>query len=150
MDRYGLLRPIRHGYGLLKRSPMQFWKEIWEDFQNDRKADSSSKNPILCLGLPKSGTTLIENILVMMGAVNANCSVLRRASYLPETEHHHGICENYFKYLPETKYTFWKTHTHFDEKYINILESYSVKYFVSIRDIRSMMLSRYHHVLSEF
>jgi hypothetical protein len=145
----GISGPLIYGLVLLKNHPSDFVREAFSDIQNDRRCNKTIKRPILCMGLPKSGTTLIEEILRLMGAVDVFHSVLRRYQYLPTTEHVHGIFEGYFKFLPKYKYSFMKTHTHFDKKYMSVIEKYNVKTFVSIRDLRDVMVSRYYHILSD-
>lgn len=149
IDNYGYLRPMVYFLKSLFRNPFQLIREILIDLKKDIKTDSKIKKPIICFGLPKSGTTMIEEILSLNGCVDATRSILRRISYLPKNENPHGISENFLKFLPKTKWSFIKTHTHFDPKYIKILNDYGVDYFISIRDPRQMMLSRYYHVLND-
>lgn len=145
----GIAGPLIYGLVLLKNNPSDLVREVLADLQNDRDCDKTIKRPILCMGLPKSGTTLIEEILRLMGAVDVFHSVLRRYQYLPTNEHVHGIFDGYFKFLPKEKYSFIKTHTHFDKRYMSVIEKYNVRTFVSMRDLRDVMVSRYYHVLSD-
>lgn len=149
IDNYGYLRPTVYFIKSLFRNPFQLINEILIDLKKDIQTDSKIKKPILCFGLPKSGTTMIEKILAINGCVDATRSVFRRISYLPTNENSHGITENYLKYLPKTKWSYIKTHTHFDSKYIKILNDFGADYFISVRDPRQMMLSRYYHVLND-
>jgi len=101
------------------------------------------------MGLPKSGTTLIESILRELGAVDTFRSVLRRSEFLPNDKHPHAICPGFFKHLPPTKYSFIKTHTHFSSETLDLVRAFDLKAFVVIRDLRDVMISRYYHVLAD-
>lgn len=140
------LWPVCYGLNVALQSPTGLLKETLQDFKNDYQANRTSL--VWVAGLPKSGTTMIEQILSTCGFVQGNKSVLRRWKPYP-LDHVHGICDGHFRFFPHGKKTFLKTHTHFDYKYMKIAEAYDVKILISIRDIRDMMISRYFHIMSD-
>ena len=140
------LWPILYGIRTFLKSPRIFSNEFLEDLKKDFFADEGGL--IWVAGLPKSGTTMIEEILNFSGYVQGNKSALRRFGPYP-LDHSHGISHGHFKFFPKNKKTFIKTHTHFDQKYMEIARAYNPKIIISIRDIRDMMISRYFHIISQ-
>ena len=68
----------KYTLSMLKRDPIQLAKELIIDFNKDfvlKKFDIS--NYVWCIGLPKSGSTIVEKILDQLQYVQANKSVLR-------------------------------------------------------------------------
>tara|TARA_Y100001970_G_scaffold105894_1_gene132682 strand:+ start:16014 stop:16952 length:939 start_codon:yes stop_codon:yes gene_type:complete len=136
-----------------------FLADIKKDYFTKKLSKKNNPKIIWCAGLPKSGTTLIEEIFDNLPYVRANTSMLRFYYHNPIqfdyqkknlSEHdYHGITENNFKYLPKNKLTFFKTHTHFEKKYFDIAERYDAKIIISVRDLRDMMISRYFHIYKE-
>ena len=63
IDHYGYLRPMVYFLKSIFRNPFQLIREILIDLKKDIKTDSKIKKPIICFGLPKSGSTMIEEIL---------------------------------------------------------------------------------------
>jgi len=145
-DSRGLLRPAVYGFKLLFKDPIQLIKELIEDFKND--INPRHKGIIICLGLPKSGTTLIEEILLKNGSIDGTRSLLRRISYLPKDIDPHSLHENLIKFFPINKSTFIKTHSPHTKENIEIISKFNLDYFISVRDPRQMMLSRYYHILN--
>ncbi|XDZ70372.1 sulfotransferase domain-containing protein [Alphaproteobacteria bacterium LSUCC0744] len=140
------LWPVLYGIKTLLRSPSVASKEIFEDLKKD---GATKKGELVWVaGLPKSGTTMIEEILDFSGYVQGNKSVLRKFAPYP-LDHDHGISHGHFKFFPKNKKTFIKTHSHFDQKYMEIAKVYNPKIIISIRDIRDMMISRYFHIISQ-
>lgn len=123
-------------------------------FAKDLKKDIFFKNTISkyrfvwCAGLPKSGTTLIENIFDYLPYVRFNSSILRIYD-TRNLDHGHGISDKMFTNIPENKYTFLKTHTHFSKKYEDIAIKKNAKIIISVRDLRDMLISRYYHIKSD-
>lgn len=144
------LRPIRYFLRLFFHSPKYLHQKITVDFKKDSIAKKIKKNfhIVWCAGLPKSGTTLIENILSQLPMVQGNNSMLRIYDN-SNLDHVHGITENMFKKFPRNKITYVKTHSHFSEKYIDIANKYNSKIIISLRDIRDAMISRYFHVKND-
>ena len=54
-----------------------------------------------------------------------------------------------FKNYSKTKYTFLKTHTHYDKKYEDIAINNNLKIIISLRDLGDMLISRYFHILAD-
>ena len=130
--------------------PIQSINELSLDISKDKKSNqfSSKKYFVWCAGLPKSGTTLIEEIFEILPYVNMSNS-LKRIYFPGNLDHDHGISEVMMSGVPEKKYTFLKTHTHFSEKYEKIVEQKNAKIIISVRDLRDMMISRYYHILAD-
>ena len=130
--------------------PIQSIKELSSDISKDKKGHqfSSQNYFVWCAGLPKSGTTLIEEIFEILPYVNMSNS-LKRIYYPGKLDHDHGVSEIMMSGVPDNKYTFLKTHTHFSEKYEKIVTQKNAKIIISVRDLRDMMISRYYHILAD-
>ena len=96
----------------------------------------------------KSGTTLIEKILDILPYVRLNNSFYR--VYLTgKQEYDHGISNYNFENLTNDKFTFLKTHSHYEKKYENIAKNHNLKIIISLRDLRDMLISRYFHIMND-
>lgn len=129
------------------KSPFNSSRHLIADAKKDFNSSKnlSKANFVWCAGLPKSGTTLIEEIFENLPYVSLNNSLLR--NFIPgKLDHEHGISELMFSNIPQSKYTFIKTHSHYDIKYENIAKKYNAKIIISTRDIRDMLISRYYHI----
>ena len=144
---FGLIHPIKYSCKLIVNNPKQFLTELIEDLQKDRSAKKfySRHYLVWCCGLPKSGTTLIENILNTLPYVQINMSAIRRYSE-KGLNHPHGIKSSMVKFAPKNKYSFIKTHTHFSHEYLNTVASNNAKIIISLRDLRNMMISNYYYM----
>jgi len=144
------LRPLRYLIKLFFYSPKYLYKRITSDFKSDlySKKFKKSFHIVWCAGLAKSGTTLIEDILRELPAVQANNSFFRIYDN-SNLDHIHGISNEMFNKFPKDKLSFLKTHTHYEERYINIAKKYNSKIIISFRDIRDVMFSRYNHIISD-
>ena len=145
----GILHPIKYILKLVLASPLQLKEEFFEDINKDMSAKNylSNNHLVWCVGLPKSGTTLIENILNFLPYVQMNMSPIRKYSE-NKIDHPHGICDNMFKFAPSSKYSFLKTHTHFEERYLRVAEKYNSKIILSLRDLRHMMISNFFYIIN--
>ena len=144
------LRPIRYLIRLFFHSPKLLFKKINSDFKKDYNAKKLNKkyHIVWCPGLWKSGTTLIEDILKELPLVQANNSFFRIYDD-SNLDHIHGISEEMFRKFPSNKLSFLKTHTHFNDHYINIANKYNSKIIISLRDIRDTAVSRYNHIIND-
>ena len=100
-----------HIYRCLKnffKFPMQFLSSFKNDFRKDfmNKKLRPGLN-VVVIGLPKSGTTMIEEILSEVGFVNQANSILRLFDDR-NLKHHHDLSENMFRRIPKNKNTFLK------------------------------------------
>ena len=116
--------------------PITTIKWLFEDLKKDRNSSSfkSKNHKVWCAGLPKSGTTLIEKILSVLPYVSLNNSLLRVFNS-GNLDHEHGISNAMFEKLNDEKFTFLKTHTHYEKNYLNIARKNNLKIIVSIRDL---------------
>ena len=145
-----ILRPLKYLIKLFFYSPRYLYKKIYLDLKKDSNSKKLKKEfyIVWCAGLPKSGTTLIEDILNNFPLVQANNSFFRIYDD-SNLDHIHGISEEMFNRFPKNKLTFLKTHSHYNENYINIAHKHNAKIIVSMRDIRDAMISRYYHVIND-
>tara|TARA_B100001123_G_scaffold311469_1_gene348329 strand:- start:171 stop:1055 length:885 start_codon:yes stop_codon:yes gene_type:complete len=141
---------LSHKIKFLIKDPIQFISNFYGDFVKDLQSKKSELpyHLIWCAGLPKSGTTLIEQIIDTLPYVQLNISALRSFDN-KELDHPHGINEQMFKSAPQNKYSFLKTHTHYNDHYEKIANKFNARIIVSIRDLRDVMISRYYHILSD-
>ena len=130
--------------------PIQTLKWISVDYKKDLSCKNfkSKYHFVWCAGLPKSGTTLVEQIFDNLPYVRQNNS-FNRVYYTGKLDHDHGISNEMFKNYSKTKYTFLKTHTHYDKKYEDIAINNNLKIIISLRDLRDMLISRYFHILAD-
>ena len=130
------------------RFPAQFFSLLIRDFKYDYFPLENNKNQfVFVIGLPKSGTTLIEEILYELGYVDLTNSFLRIYNN-KNLKHPHDISEKMFKSVPKNKKTFLKTHTHFSKESIEIIKKYNPKVIISTRNLKDMLISRYCHLLA--
>jgi hypothetical protein len=135
---------------LLLFNPIELFKEIKNDLNKDFKnyKYKSKNKSVLIFGLPKSGTSLIEEVLEQLPYVRLNRSPVR--FYIkPNLINPHSLSDESFKFFSKKKFSFIKTHTYFNEKHINLVKKHNVKIIFCFRDIRDVMISRYFHILSE-
>ncbi|NVK18624.1 MAG: sulfotransferase domain-containing protein [Methylocystaceae bacterium] len=123
------------------------------DFKQDWHAISKQisypTHFILICGLPKSGTTWIEQIFLQVpGFIQQNKSPLRGFSGFTQLVHAHDINHEMLLH-PKNRYSFLKLHCHYSDKNIKVIEEAGVHPIIMIRDIRDMMISRYFHIISQ-
>lgn len=137
-----LVKGLRGGTGSL-------FSEIISDYKKDQICRSNGHSGIVWIaGLPKSGTTMVEQIMDCTSYVQSNKSLFRLVDNR-RLDHYHGITDGMFEYLPKDRRSFLKTHTHFDSTYVKIARSHDAKVIVVTRDLVKVMVSRYFHVLNE-
>ena len=145
-----ILRPIKYIFKFFLYSPKLLFKKINRDFKKDLYSKKLKKkfHIVWCAGLPKSGTTLIENILEELPMIQANNSLFRIFDNR-NLNNIHAISGQMFEKFPKDKLTFLKTHTYYSEDSINLANKYRTKIIISMRDIRDVMISRYFHAMSD-
>jgi len=143
---------LLHIYRCLKKF-FKFPSQFVSSLQTDIKKDFLIKKlkpglNVLVIGLPKSGTTMIEEILSEIGFVNQANSILRLFDdrNLP---HHHDLSRKMLNKVPKNKNTFLKRHSEPTITNLQIIEEYNFKTFVSIRNLIDVMISRYLHLSSD-
>ena len=141
------LNHLKYCINVLIRNPNQLLSEIFRDIKKDISAKyyNSQSRLVWCVGLPKSGTTLIENILDELPYVRMNMS-LKRLYSTGNLSHPHDLSNEMIQYHPKKCYSYIKTHSHFDLKYIQIAKKHEAKLIISMRDLRDMMISNYNHI----
>lgn len=129
--------------------PNQFIKLFFQDLKIDYINQIKFKhNFIFVVGLPKSGSTLIENILKTIGYVDMTSSPLRYF-FIDKSKNPHDISEELFQLIPKNKPTFLKLHTHYNEHNMGLLNKYNPKIIFSFRNLHDVLISRYNHILSD-
>lgn len=131
------------------RYPIQTSKIIFEDYQKQKNKNIHLKhNFVWCVGLPKSGTTFIEQIFESLNYLSLTNSPLRICKDIHLTNSH-KISHKMFQNINYKKKTYLKTHTHFFSEFENYVSLYKPKVIFSFRDLQDMMISRYFHILAD-
>ena len=130
-------------------NPIEGYLEFIEDYKKDNKYKDiiNDKEKIWICGLPKSGTTLIEQILDFLPYLRTDRSICR--IFPNKDELNVKNFKNYLNYFPDNKFSYVKTHLEFNKELINTLNLNNFSIIVSFRDIRDAMISRYYHILSD-
>ncbi len=133
----------------LLKNPFQLLTNSLSDFKKDKTNKKLIYNKVWCIGLPKSGTTLIESILEELPYVEMFTSIFRKwentnTKYMFDL----NVPEKLFKDMPDNKNTYCKTHTKLTNTAKKIINDNNVRVILSIRDLRDMMISRYYHILN--
>ena len=141
---------LKYLLGLLIQNPFLVFKEFLEDFKKDKLAINLKKdhNLVWICSLPKSGSTLVEDIISFYPYVKLDRSLARLFSK-GDLKHVHDISHELVESAPKNKLSFIKTHTHFCESIINICNKYDLKVILTFRDLRDVLISRYHHIISD-
>ncbi len=144
-----LLKNLRYIAGTAILRPFQGIRELSSDVKKDKEALTykSDKYKVWCPGLPHSGTTMMEEIFDILPYLRLNSSSLRLFEN-SKIVHPHGISKEAFLSFPENKYSFLKTHSHYEPEFLDYAKSSNVTVIVCVRDLRDMMLSRYWHIIS--
>lgn len=132
----------------------QGWTELMEDIASDKLSKngevSCETHLIFVAGLPKSGTTWLEQLLDnTLGMVQLNKSSLRAYPNSIQLPHLHDVDERMLTCAPRNRLSFLKLHLNPYPRNFSILDDLNVKTVILIRDLRDMLISRYHHVISQ-
>ena len=106
------------------------------------------KKNILCIGIPKSGTTLTEQILNLVGYIPLDKSPF----YVWDNRnlnHPHDISLRMIKNFDDQKPNYLKLHTHYSEENLNVLKKKRLTIIFSFRSLKDIMISRYIHILND-
>jgi len=129
-------------------NPLTLFDEINSDFRKDRRViqinNKKIPNKIWICGLPKSGTTLIEEILDQLPFVRIDRSVFRL--FPNKDELNLKNINEYIKLFPNDKFSYVKTHLEYSDDLLSILIKNKFKLIISFRDLRDTMISRYYHI----
>ncbi len=130
--------------------PNQFLKLFYKDYKSDKiNLKKYYRNKfILVIGLPKSGTTLIEKILRSLGYIDQSKSPLRIFDNR-NLKNPHDLSDNMFKIISKNKFSFLKLHSHFTEENLALIKKYNPKVIISFRNLKDVLISRYTHILSD-
>lgn len=129
--------------------PIQTTKVFFDDYKRQNNREFEIKHNFLwCIGLPKSGTTFIEEIFESLNYLNLANSPLRICRDIKFITSHQ-VSHEIFKDIDVKKRTYLKTHTHFFPEFENYASLYDVKIIFSFRKLEDMMISRYFHIISD-
>lgn len=130
--------------------PIQFLKLFYEDLKDDFKNKKINRKQkfVFVIGLPKSGTTLIEQILRSLGYIDQSSSPLRILDNR-NLKNPHDISEEMFKRIPKSKLSFLKLHTHFSEENLDIIKRFNPKVIITFRNLTDVLISRFNHIISD-
>ena len=125
-----------------------------EDMASDKLSGSGEvlfkTHLIFVAGLPKSGTTWLEQLLDNTpGMVQLNKSSLRAYPSFIELPHLHDVDKRMLTCAPKNRLSFLKLHLNPYPRNFSILDELNIKTVILIRDLRDMLISRYHHVISQ-
>lgn len=140
-----LLRWIKNFFLFPLQTPALLVKDVKKDYFSKIY---SNTNLVIVIGLPKSGTTFIEEILNLIGYVDIAVSPLRIFDNKFINDNNE-ISEEIFKYAPKKKFSFIKVHSPYSDNLIKIISKYKLKVILSKRLLVDSLISRYCHVLSE-
>ena len=140
---------LKYFFKSILLNPIQGCKETFHDFKKDYhfKNHNNSQKKIWICGLPKSGTTLIEQILDFLPYIRIDRSVCRTFPIKDKLNILNYI--QYLDYFPNDKYSYVKTHLEFDKNFVESLKKKNFSIIVSFRDLRDAMISRYYHILND-
>ena len=103
---------------------------------------------ILCIGIPKSGTTLTEQILNLVGYIPLDKSPF----YVWDNRnlnHPHDISLRMIKNFDDQKPNYLKLHTHYSEEKLECSQKKRLSIIFSFRSLKDIMISRYIHILND-
>lgn len=142
---FHILRQIKN----FVKYPKQFFKLFLTDLKKDFfLSHKKDYNKVLIVGLPKSGTTLVEWILTESGYVNQKISPLR-IFYEKGLKNSHDISYKMLNFIPDNKFTFLKRHSEASQQNINLINQFKIKIILSTRNLKEAMISRYLHLISD-
>lgn len=125
----------------LLKNPIYEIKNIQEDFKSYFGKYNYPHRIIFIAGLPKSGTTWVENFFTKIPGY-----VIRSLSGDQKYINNHGIPSNGFKYFPKKCYSCIKTHANPTIENFKALNKNGIdKIIVIYRDPRDVAISRYFH-----
>ncbi len=147
------LRKLKHYmfyfFGLISQNPKLVFTEFLEDYSKDYKSSKIIKDHKLVwiCSLPKSGSTLVEEIIDFFPYVKLDRS-LNRFYSKGKLAHVHNISKEMLSSAPEKKLSYIKTHTHYNSEILKLIND-RVKIIFTFRDLRDVMISRYYHILQD-
>lgn len=145
-----LIHYLRYFTNLFFQDPKIILQELKEDWKKDKISIKIKKNHnlIWICSLPKSGSTLVEEIVSFYPYVKLDRS-LKRFYSSDLKKYSHDISHEMLESAPKNILSFLKTHTPYNKKFIEISKKFNLKIIITFRDIRDVMISRYHHILAD-
>lgn len=99
-------------------------------------------------GLPKSGTTLVEEIFRFNGYLDLSHTCIRRVPRLGFSERPNELPRATFRFCRTSDRVFVKTHIEPSRTNLERIREEKISLVVVVRDLRDMMISRYFHILN--
>ena len=135
---------------IYRRGRIELSEDIYKDLAYMKLKFKCQNHLFLIAGLPKSGTTWTENVLNLTPhAVQLNKSILRNYPLFPKLEDTHAINQTILNSAPKNKLSFLKLHISPTNNSFNLIRINNLKILIQIRDIRDMLISRFHHVINQ-
>ena len=124
-----------------------YLKYVWNDIASTVGIYKYPHHVIFIVGLPKSGTTWLYNILMELPGFN------RRFNQLSKTVNADGILktdwfnlpEDTFLTAPKRGYSIYREHSAYNKHNLKIITKYMDKLIFIYRDIRDVCISLYFH-----
>lgn len=148
LDHLGLVQPVANFLADFLNSPWGAFRNLKGDFEQGRKSSETAGQRICVAGLPKSGTTLVEEILRFNGYLDLAHTSIRRCPRIGWVGPENQLPCNLFSFCHDTDKVFVKTHINASSRNLKIIAQGKMELIVVVRDLRDMMISRYFHVVS--
>ncbi len=145
------LRRIKYNINFFFLEPLNYLKSIISDYKKIKYFKSlNNKNikNVWIIGLPKSGTTLIEEIMDNLNHVNMSKSPLIKFYESKKDRLKNNIDFENFK-IQKYKNLYLKSHTCYSKNLNEFVNSNNIKVIISTRNLKDMMISRYYHILND-
>jgi len=145
LDECGLARPLGRAARTIMRNPIGGLRTLThEAFANPIEGRS-----VVLFALPKSGSTMSELALRTMGLVDLQHSLWARTCSADWNSPAHTQLRRIFRFVSPRRKGFAKTHIAWHPTIRAAMMDLAITGAVQIRDIRDVLVSRYHNVMSD-
>lgn len=144
-------RRIKYNFNFFFVEPLNYFTSIISDYKKIKyfKNLNNKKTKIVwIIGLPKSGTTLIEEIMDNLNHVNMSKSPLIKFYESKKDRLKNNIDFENFK-IQKYNNLYLKSHTCYSKNLKEFINSNNIKVIISTRNLKDMMISRYYHILND-
>jgi hypothetical protein len=148
LNSFGIIQPGINILADILSNPLAPFLNLCTDLRLTKKYPHTSGHKICVAGLPKSGTTLVEEILRFNDYLDLSHTSIRRSPRFGISEPENQLPQNLFKFCSFSDRVFVKTHINASLQNLQIIASEKIELLVVIRDLREMMISRYFHIMS--
>jgi hypothetical protein len=148
LNQLGLLQPVANFLANFLNSPWEPFRNLAGDFMQSRRNNETEGQRICIAGLPKSGTTLVEEILRFNGYLDLAHTSIRRSPCLGLDGPGNQLPSNLFSFCHDNDKVFIKSHINASSWNLEFIAHKKIELIVIIRDLRDMMISRYFHIVT--